>query len=623
MIQSILALPESKKRLIISFVDIFILFLVASLSLNFYGNEGILFSENFILFILILIIAVPVFIYFRIYREIIRYIGFSYLVVIFKAVSIYSILLAIFIQIFDISYLFIPFLVSNWSLSLILITGLRIFGKWFFSDLNDSVFEGRKNVAVYGAGSAGRQLVIALSQSREYNPIAFIDDSSELQKNFINGIEVFHPSSFAKLIELMNIDEVLLAIPSATRARRNEIIKILDPYPILVKTLPGVAEIAQGKVKINDLHEINIKDLLGRESAPADISLLGSNINSKVVMVTGAGGSIGSELCRQILLLKPKVLVLYELSEFALYLINKELGETNINNIEILPFLGSVTNTSRLENICQKISVQTIYHAAAYKHVPLVELNSIEGISNNIFGTLSCANAAINSNVETFVLISSDKAVRPTNIMGATKRLSEMILQALANNGTKTCFTMVRFGNVLGSSGSVIPLFTEQIKSGGPVTVTDPQMTRYFMTISEAVELVIQAGAMGKGGDVFVLDMGQPINIAYLAEKMINLSGLKVKNLSQLDGDIEILYTGIRPGEKLYEELFISDSYFSTSNPMILGANEELVPWVELHEILNKLGSSIEKGEYQKIHDILTSAVCDFKPQSKLSDLLF
>ena len=623
MIEKILSLSHVKKKLILALLDAFIICLVALISLSIYSATSN-FIDNYILLIFISpLLAVSIFIYYGLYREIIRYMSFDSLWIIFKAVSIYALLWGLCAQLFEFQYMFEAVFITNWSLTVIAIIGSRVFGKWFFShSIGASQFAG-KNVVVYGAGSAGRQLVIALSQSSEYNPVAFIDDSSEIQNNFINGIEVFSSANFEKLIKSKRVAVVLLAIPSASRARRREIIKFLEPYSILVRALPGVAEIAQGKVKIDDLHDINIKDLLGREPALSDARLLGLNIKDKVVMVTGAGGSIGSELCRQILLLNPKLLILYELSELALYQIDKELTEMNRTDVKLLSFLGSVTNTNRLEHIFKKLSVQTIYHAAAYKHVPIVELNSAEGINNNIFGTLNCAQAAINSNIETFVLISSDKAVRPTNTMGATKRFSEMILQALSINQIKTRFTMVRFGNVLGSSGSVIPLFKKQIKNGGPVTVTDPEMMRYFMTISEAVGLVIQAGAMGKGGDVFVLDMGELVSIKELAEKMIHLSGLQVKSASHPDGDIEIEYTGIRPGEKLYEELFISENYFSTNNPLIMSANEKMLAWDELIIILNELEDSIIKNDHEKLRNILISSISEFKPQSEISDLLY
>jgi len=623
MIKKILLLSNLKKQILLVVLDAFIIFSIIWISLLVVSDTSDSNENYSLLFFGSPLLGVLIFFYYGIYREIIRYIGFDSLWIIFKAVSVYALIWAIFAELLELQRIFELVFIANWSLTLIAIIGSRIFGRWIFTYSSSNGKPTSKNVIVYGAGSAGRQLVVALSHSSEYNPVAFIDDLPEIHNNLINGIEVFSPSNFEKLIKSKNVSVVLLAIPSISRTRRREIIKFLEPYSVLVRALPGVAEIAQGKVKIDDLHDINIKDLLGRDSVPADKSLLGLNIQDKVVMVTGAGGSIGSELCSQILLLNPKVLVLYELSEFALYEINKELNQKNTNDIKVLPFLGSVTNTIRLESIFNKLGVQTIYHAAAYKHVPIVELNTSEGVNNNIFGTLNCAQAAINSNVETFVLISSDKAVRPTNTMGATKRFSEMILQALSAHQTKTCFTMVRFGNVLGSSGSVIPLFNKQIKSGGPITVTDPNMKRYFMTISEAVELVIQAGAMGKGGDVFVLDMGELVSIKNLAEKMIHLSGLQVKSKSNPDGDIEIKYTGIRPGEKLYEELFISNNYFTTNNPKIMGSIEGMIAWKDLKIILDNLENSIIKNDHHMLRSILASSELEFKPQSEISDLLY
>jgi len=623
MIKKIILLSHLKKQILLALLDAFIICSIICIVLLVVSDTDDIFKNYSLLFFGSPLLGVLIFFYYGIYKEIIRYIGFDSLWIIFKAVSVYALIWCIFAELLELQRIFGLVFIANWSLTLIAIIGSRVFGRWFFTYSISNGQPSSKNVIVYGAGTAGRQLVIALSHASEYNPVAFVDDSTEIHNNLINGIEVFSPTNFEKLIQSKSVSVVLLAIPSISRARRREIIKFLEPYSVLVRTLPGVAEIAQGKVKIDDLHDINIKDLLGRESVPADKSLLGLNIQDKVVMVTGAGGSIGSELCSQILLLNPKVLVLYELSEFALYEIDKELNQKNTNNIQVLPFLGSVTNTIRLESIFNKLGVQTIYHAAAYKHVPIVELNTSEGVSNNIFGTLNCAQAAINSNVETFVLISSDKAVRPTNVMGATKRFSEMILQALSAHQIKTRFTMVRFGNVLGSSGSVIPLFNKQIKSGGPVTVTDPDMKRYFMTISEAVELVIQAGAMGKGGDVFVLDMGELVSIKNLAEKMIHLSGLQVKSKSNPNGDIEIKYTGIRPGEKLYEELFISNNYFATDNPKIMVSIEGMLAWEDLKIILDNLENSIIKNDHHMLRSILTSSELEFKPQSKISDLLY
>jgi len=409
-----------------------------------------------------------------------------------------------------------------------------------------------------------------------------------------------------------------LALPSASRQRRNEIINFLEPYPILVRILPGVSELAQGKIEVEDLRSVSIDDLLGREPVKPQQSLLQENIKDKVVMVTGAGGSIGSELCRQIIKLGASKLILFEQSELALYTIDQELSKDHV-----FPILGSVVNQDRVERVCKKFGVKTIYHAAAYKHVPMVEYNSTEGVVNNIFGTLKCAQAAINCHVEAFVLISTDKAVRPTNTMGATKRSAEMVLQALSDDQNTTKFVMVRFGNVLNSSGSVIPLFKNQIKDGGPVTVTDREIIRYFMTIPEAVELVIQAGAIGEGGEVFVLDMGKPVKIFDLATKMIYLSGLEVRNESNPNGEIEIKITGLRPGEKLFEELLIGDNVSKTKHPMIMRAKEEMLSWDELSVILNSLEGAVADSNQKVLQSLLIQIVPGFKPQCGISDLLY
>jgi len=521
----------------------------------------------------------------------------------------------------------------NWMLSLLAIGGLRVVARLALSqnvefsifnfELNSKSQSDKKRVLVYGAGDAGIQLVSALSHSSEYNPVGFIDDSNELQGNQIRGLNIYSVNSIERVINKLKVDEVLIAMPSASRAKRLDIINTLEPYPVLVRMLPGVAELAEGKVSIGDLREVSIKDLLGRESVVANKDLLGRNITDKVVVVTGAGGSIGSELCRQIVFLKPKALILYEMSELALYSIEKELSNIGIYSIDIYPILGSVNNKTRMTNVFKRFGVDTIYHAAAYKHVPMVEFNNTEGVDNNIFGTLNCAQVAIDTGVETFVLISTDKAVRPTNTMGATKRSAELVLQALAAKQSATKFTMVRFGNVLGSSGSVIPLFKQQIKAGGPVTVTDVNMIRYFMTIPESVELVIQAGAMGLGGDVFVLDMGKPVKIDDLAKKMIRLSGLEVKDDAHPEGDIEITYTGLRPGEKLYEELLIGDNVSHTDNSLIMRAQEELLTWDELEPILNNLQTAIQDCDQHKLRELLIELVPGFKPQCEISDILY
>jgi len=569
------------------------------------------------------VIAFLIFIKFGLYRAIIRFIGFRAVWAIAQAVSIYAVIWGVIGFMIAVEGIPRSVILINWALTLLVIGGSRLSARWLFSDTHNSSNSQRKNVVIYGAGSAGRQLSTALMQSNEYSPVAFLDDENKIQRQFINGVEVFSLNSLSRLIDDKNVIEVLLAIPSISRMRRNEIIDFLEPYPILVRSLPGVAEIAQGKVKVSDLHEISIQDLLGRDSVPANQKLLNLNVAGKAVMITGAGGSIGSELCRQVLLLKPKLLILYELNEFALYAIDKELLGLNVIDIKIFPILGSVNNTKRLSRVFKKFGVQTIYHAAAYKHVPMVEFNNTEGVNNNIFGTLNIAKTAINENVGTFVLISTDKAVRPTNTMGATKRFAEMILQALSAEQNGTRFTMVRFGNVLDSSGSVIPLFKQQIKEGGPVTVTNEEIIRYFMTIPEAVELVIQAGSMGQGGDVFVLDMGEPVRIVDLARKMIHLSGLQVKDSGNPNGDIEIKYTGLRSGEKLYEELLIGDNVIETDNPMIMRAQEDMLDWEKLKLILDELEVAINNDNHKKLRALLIKAIPEFKPQCDIKDLLY
>ena len=577
------------------------------------------------------IIAIPIFVRFGLYRSIIRYIGFKALWAVVRAVSLYALVWGIVGFMVAVDGIPRSVIFINWVLSLLVIGGLRIGARWLLTNNPDRTFfastnspsEQYKRVMVYGAGDAGIQLISALEYSKEYQPVGLFDDSKELQGNQIGGLNIYSIDDIVSVISKLKVDEVLIAMPSASRAKRRDIMNKLEPYSVVVRMLPGVAELAEGKVSISDLREVNIKDLLGRDTIPANKDLLSLNIENKVVMVTGSGGSIGSELCRQIVFLKPKTLILYEMNELALYTIERELVDIGAYMVDIYPILGSVNNKNRLSNVLKRFGVETIYHTAAYKHVPMVEFNNTEGVNNNVFGTLSAAQAAIDESVETFVLISTDKAVRPTNTMGVTKRFAELILQALAAQQSSTKFTMVRFGNVLGSSGSVIPLFKNQIKEGGPVTVTDAHIIRYFMTIPEAVELVIQAGAMGIGGDVFVLDMGMPVYIVDLAKKMIRLSGLEVKDESNPNGDIEIKYTGLRPGEKLYEELLIGDNVSETDNPMIMRAQEDMIEWNELKLILDELEVAIKKCDQHKLRELLIKAVPDFKPQCEITDILY
>ena len=628
LIKWFLSLSRVVKRLIMMFVDVLLIVTILALSFSMRLGEWF-WPQGDLVYLLFFapLVAIPIFIKFGLYRAIVRYIGFKALWVIVQAVSLYALVWGVIALLSGVQGLPRSVILINWILGMLLIGGSRIIGRWWFSDKKSysvNAFDKRKNVLVYGAGSAGIQLATALTYSQELNPIAFIDDEPTLSNHQIMGLKVHSSNNLGELVASMKIEEVLLAIPSVSRNRRNEIINNLEPYPVLVRTVPGVSELAQGKLKINDLNVVSINDLLGRDPVPPNQNYLRADITNKVVMITGAGGSIGSELCRQIIQLQPKKIVLFEQNEFSLYTIDQELIQKNLK-IDIAPILGSVLDSKQVERVCKTFSVQTIYHAAAYKHVPMIELNNFSGIENNIFGTLSCAEAAVLSNVETFVLISTDKAVRPTNIMGATKRFSEMILQALSKkyNDKATNFSMVRFGNVLDSSGSVIPLFNKQIKEGGPVTVTDPAIIRYFMTIPEAAQLVIQAGAMSKGGDVFVLDMGEPVKILYLAKKMIHLSGLNIKDSNNPNGDIEILFTGLRPGEKLYEELLIGDSVLETEHQLILRSNEEMLPWSDLKLILNKLKTSVDKQNLEGARQALIEAVPGYKPQGDINDLMY
>lgn len=447
---------------------------------------------------------------------------------------------------------------------------------------------GCKRVAIYGAGDAGQQIAAALHRSDDHTPVFFIDDKASLQDQIVGGLKVYSTAKALRNFKKYKIDEILLALPSVGRVRKSEIIQQLEPAFVKVTELPGLTKLVDGDIRVSDIREVDIIDLLGRDPVPPIAHLLAKNIQNKIVMVTGAGGSIGSELCRQIIKNQPKMLVLYELTEFALYDIDKELRQTA--SCDIVPILGTVQDQQKLERIIEQYHVQTVYHAAAYKHVPLVECNPIAGLKNNAIGTANSLNAAVKKGVETFVLISTDKAVRPTNVMGASKRMAELYCQAVAETKPNTQISIVRFGNVLGSSGSVVPLFRQQIAKGGPITVTHPDVTRYFMTIPEASQLVIQAGALGSGGDVFLLDMGEPVRIQDLARQMIALSGLKVREANTTDGDIEIAYSGLRPGEKLYEELLIDqDNTGYTDHTRILRSFEKHYPLQEIQSVFSRI----------------------------------
>jgi FlaA1/EpsC-like NDP-sugar epimerase len=637
IIEELLNLPRTVKRLIIAATDC--LFVIFALWLSFSLRLGEVFVtrgnyENFhYLFLIAPALAIIVFQFFGLYRAVVRYIGVFSIWAIVKAVTFYSLAFGVLVLMIGISGVPRSVILINWVVTIILVGGSRIAGRWWLTG-NLSFAPASKHkirVAIYGAGGAGIQIATALASGARFKPVAFIDDNRSLQGNYIEGLPVYSLGRLNDLVDDMGITEVLLAMPSVARSRRKEIISMLEPYPVHVSTLPGMDDIASGLVKVDDIREVGAGDLLGRDPVKPDFDLLHANIRDKVVLVSGAGGSIGSELCRQIVRIRPRKLILFERGEHGLYLIENELhemvrrqgGDSIAPDDLIVPILASVLDQSRFASVCTTFGVDTVYHAAAYKHVPMVERNPSEAVRNNVLGTYRAAMASIDAQVETFVLISTDKAVRPTSTMGATKRFAEMILQGLSTQKqVKTRFTMVRFGNVLGSSGSVVPLFREQIQKGGPVTVTDPKIIRYFMTIPEAAQLVIQAGAMGQGGDVFVLDMGEPVKILDLARRMIHLSGFEVKGESNPEGDIEIVFTGLRPGEKLYEELLIGDNVEPTRHPLIMSAIEDCLPWQALSQYINQFELTIHAQDVEASRALLVESVNEFNPQCEVADLV-
>ena len=586
--------------------------------------------EEFLRLFWMPLLCVITFWYFGVYSSVVRYIDLSVIFILARAIFFAFALglISKFLYIYLLSY-FIPrssdslisfegWLVGFITFSFLIITS-RLTANFYLSDRLSE-----KRVVIYGAGDAGIQLASALRVSKEMQPIAFIDSDSSLHGTYLGGIKVLHPKKLERFALRGKVDEVLIAMPSASKLTLRSLLKEIENYSVKVRILPGLAELAEGKVLVSELKEVDISDLLGRKEAEANQDLINKNIAQKVVLITGAGGSIGSEISRQVARKASKVILL-DTNEYALYSIKNEI-ENLLPETELHAVLGSVTNKKRITEICKAFAVDTVYHAAAYKHVPLVEENPFEAVFNNIIGTQACVQAAIDAEVETFVLISTDKAVRPTNIMGATKRFSEMILQSLAAEediAKRTRITMVRFGNVLGSSGSAIPLFQQQISDGGPLTVTDPEVVRYFMTIPEAAELVIQAGAMGQGGDLFVLDMGEPVQILELAKRLISLSGKEVKNEENPEGDIEIIFTGLRPGEKLYEELLIGDNVKPTKHKHIYRANEEFILWQELNEYLSKLKSAESTLNHEELRRVFKQTVSGFKPKDQIRDVIY
>jgi FlaA1/EpsC-like NDP-sugar epimerase len=510
-----------------------------------------------------------------------------------------------------------------WCLALVFVGGSRMTAR---SLVHNSIVKTKERVIIYGAGKSGLQLSSVLFHNKTMQPIAFVDDDEALHGTDLNGIRVYKPEHLPKVLAKYGAKRVLLALGHAPRSRRSLVIRFLEQYPIVVQTIPDITDVVSGKAKIEEIRDVDIEDLLGRDEVAPDRELLADCITRKSVLVTGAGGSIGSELCRQIVRLSPTRLVLVDSSEYALYEIERELKHYIHKkglSMELRAVVGSVQKQGRMTQVMQSFQIETVYHAAAYKHVPLVEQNVIEGVRNNVFGTWYCAEAAIKARVETFVLVSTDKAVRPTNVMGASKRLAELVLQGLSKRQKTTRFCMVRFGNVLGSSGSVVPLFRDQIKKGGPVTVTHPEITRYFMTIPEAAQLVLQAGAMGEGGDVFLLDMGQSVKISDLAKKLIRLMGLEVKGEENPDGDVEIHYTGLRPGEKLYEELLIGNDPMPTAHPRIMRGREVSLAWDDVKVLLDRIDEGSKDFDCETVRNILIMAPLDYKPGETISDLVW
>jgi len=628
----VLALPRVAKRLIVLALDS--LLCVFSVLVAFFlrlgewiplAGDG--YWQPWLAVLVSLLLALPVFITHGFYRAIFRYTGWSALMTVARASMLYGILYAGVLVLAGLPGVPRTIGIIQPMLLLLLVGGSRAVARFWLGGLYHSQLRQASlpRVLIYGAGSAGRQLAAALANSHEMRVVAFLDDDRKLQGHVMNGLPIHAPALLPELVLAESISTVLLALPSASRKRRNEILAQMLGAHVSVRTLPSVAELSQGKIGVSDLRELDIDDLLGREPVVPDPELLARNIRGKVVLVTGAGGSIGSELCRQILQAGPASLLLVEQSEFALYAIHQELQaeQGRAPTVELIPLLASVQDAARMHGIMAAWRPHTVYHAAAYKHVPLVEHNPVEGVRNNVFGTLVAARAARDCGVADFVLISTDKAVRPTNIMGASKRLAELVLQALAaQEGGGTRYAMVRFGNVLGSSGSVVPKFRQQIRDGGPITLTHPEITRYFMTIPEAAQLVIQAGAMGQGGDVFVLDMGQPVRIIDLALRMIELSGLEVRDEAHPDGDIAIEITGLRPGEKLYEELLIGDNPLPTRHPRIMKAHEDFLPWVILQQQFETLDQVLQGNDVEGLRGLLQRLVAGYVPNDEIVDWL-
>jgi len=623
--KNLVNLPRYAKRTMAIIIDIGLCILFTWLAFYLRLEEFIKINDVTILAVLISIfLAIPIFWLSGLYKMMFRFADSSIILTVAVATFAYGLLYFAVVGIYGIQGIPRSIGIIQPVLLFLGISSLRVIIRYLFvNNYNSESSKNKKDVLIYGAGSAGRQLLTSLENNPEMKVVGFLDDNHQFHKQTLLGQTVYDPLKIDKLINKKNIDLVLLALPSINRIKRNKIIDDLNKYKIIVKTLPSIQDIVNGKISVSDIKDLTIEDLLSRDQIKGNLELLSKNIASKVILVTGAGGSIGSELCRQIIKLNPKKLLLLELNEFALYKISEELKYI-IPNLKIVPLLINIQNSSRVNEVFKTFDVDTVYHAAAYKHVPLVEENICESVKNNVFGTFLIAQIAMKYNVSNFVLISSDKAVRATNIMGASKRLAEICVQALYNSQNKhTKFAIVRFGNVLESSGSVIPKFKKQIKKGGPVTLTHPEVTRYFMTITEASQLVIQAGAMSEGCEVFILDMGESIKIKDLIYKMIKLSGLTVKDDKNLEGDIEVKITGLRPGEKLYEELLIGDKPQKTYHEKIQKAQDPFIPFNQLKIDLDDLSALLEDNKVSDVKEMLNRLLPSYKSNSKIVDHIY
>ncbi|MBT7479654.1 MAG: polysaccharide biosynthesis protein [Gammaproteobacteria bacterium] len=668
--QQLVALPRWVKRITLLSTDVVLL--VAALWLSFSLRLGVWYwppggVENSIFGLMFVapVVAIPIFIRFGLYRAIIRFLGMRAAWSVVQAVALYAVLWGLLALLSGVPGIPRSVVLINAMVALLAVGGSRMLMRWLLNQVQEESGEsrgrGRARLVIFGAGEAGRQLAVGLVQSPDYKLCGFVDDAAELQGRDLMGVPILSIEQLEPFVERQRVTELLLAIPSITRKARNQIIERLRPVPVRIRTLPGIVDLAKGEVNLSELHELDVEDLLARDPAEPDESLLQAQVNDQVVMVTGAGGSIGSEICRQILRRRPKVLLLFEMSEFALYEVDQKLlslvhnlvseseseSESERRGVSlvprVIPLLGSVQDERRLTEILQAWEVDTIYHAAAFKHVPMIERSMSEAVKNNILGTVTLVKSAMVQEVKNLVFISTDKAVRPTNAMGASKRVAEMVLQALVAEKTpvfdelgsdlppmevtrKTALSMVRFGNVLGSSGSVVPLFRKQIRNGGPITLTHQDIIRYFMTIPEAAQLVMQAGAMSgeaEAAEVFVLDMGEPVKIYDLASRMVELSGFRVRDEAHPEGDIEIKITGLRPGEKLYEELLIGDNPMPTQHPRIMKAHEEFVPWSELQPQLHSLQIAAENSDIEMIRGLLQRLVKGYQPESQIADWVY